>query len=230
MAVDATRIDWSKVPRQREHRQLGTRPRWFNGAPVTSVAFDSRGRHLVTASDRFLRLFWAATGELVHTFEGPGNEGTTYDRVGFSPDARQVLAHIGPAREGSGALGVWDVESGMLERRIETPGIGRISAHDPFRARVLARDRNAGALLLDAEDGSSRLLEPRPDGGLGGAAFVSPTRVVGMASMDGDVRCWDTVSGAVVWERRIHGLSSAAASPREPPNAIQSASRGDAAA
>lgn len=215
MAVDAMRIDWSTVPRRPEHRQLGARPRWFNGAPVTSVAVDPRGRYLVTGSDRFLRLFWVASGELVHTFEGPGNEGTVYDRVGLSPDGRHVVAHIRPTRGGNGALGVWDVETGRLERRIESPRIGRISAHDAHRTRVLARDGNAGALLLDAEDGTHRTLEPRPDGGLGGAAFVSERLVVGMPSMDGAVRCWDTATGAVVWEQQIDRRSSAAVSPRD---------------
>lgn len=186
----------SGVPRHVEHRQLGERPRWFNGAPALSIAVDPRGRYILTGGRRFLRLFHAETGELIRTLEGPGNAGSESDRIGFSQDGRFVLGHIGGTMDEDGALGVWDVETGALAQRLDTQPVGVVSAIDPRRMRVLARGPDAKPMLIDAERATMTLLEPRPYGGLGGGVFLDGDRAIGLASSGAAASLWDLPTGS----------------------------------
>lgn len=205
--------EWKAVPRRRDHRVLGSRDPWFNGAPVTSVAIDPRGRFVLAASSRFLRLFWAATGEIVRTLEGPGTDGTVYDHAGFSPDGTLAIAHVGGARDDhGGCLAAWDLETGAIVRRYGEVPVGRLAAIDARRLRAIARTTNAVPLLIDLEEGRHLELSPRPWGGLGAAAFTGAGLVMGFPSAPGHPgTTWDARTGEVRWTGGLAAYQAAAA-------------------
>lgn len=199
-------IDWDAVPRITDHRQFGGREPWFNGWPFGSIAIDPRGRRILTGGARGLRLYEAATGELIRTFEGRGNIGSTYERIGFSADGREAFAHIGGALETS-ALGVWDVETGALSRTLDESGGGNVSALSRDGRRALARDGKAEAALWDLEAGRVlRTMKPRPEGGLSAAVFLGPGADRAVATLGGTTATlWDLESGAQLWTQSIGG-------------------------
>lgn len=123
-------IDWSAVPRARAIRQIGGRVPWFNGGwPVRALAIEPRGRFFVSQGERGLRLFHAATGELVRTLS-PRVAGVSPERVGFSADGATVFARIGGFHERK-SICVWDVESGAVLREIAGPAEMKFSLGAP---------------------------------------------------------------------------------------------------
>jgi WD40 repeat protein len=100
---------------------------------VVEVAFSPDGRTVATShsSGGYIRLWDAATGELLRTFRtetgepAPGNW-----RVDFSPDGTLLAA------PSDGNLFVWDVASGKVVDHLEVPAIGNI-AFTPDGQRLL---------------------------------------------------------------------------------------------
>lgn len=194
--------DPSSIPRIRDHRQLGGRTPWFNGWPIGAIAIDPRGRRVLTAGEQGLRLFEAASGELVRTFAGGGNDGSTYERIGFTADGLRAFAQLG-GLTGKSAIGEWEVETGRLSRIFDATGGGRITAISRDGRRALARDGEADPVLWNLESGTLlRRLAPRPFGGLSAAAFVGPSAAVAKMK-EGTAVLWDLESGAVSWERTV---------------------------
>ncbi|HVO29120.1 MAG TPA: WD40 repeat domain-containing protein [bacterium] len=211
-------VDWSAVPRIRETLQIGARGPWFNGWPVAAIAIDPRERAILTSSFSGLRLFHAASGELIRTFEsaGVGGDGSASGRIGFSADGRFAFAHRGGQLIPRTTIGVWEVDSGALSRELTESGGGCISAIDRAGTRALARDHAAEATLWDLTNGRViRHMTPRPFGGLGAATFIGPRADRAVARMEmGSLVLWDLESGGVLWERKIETVF-ALASPAD---------------
>lgn len=212
-------IDWSVVPRERAIRQLGGRVPWFNGGwPVRAIAIEPRGRFFVTQGERGLRLFHAATGELVRTLS-PRAGGVSPERVGFSADGEAVFARIGGFHERK-SLCAWDVESGAVLREIEAPagadtehGVDAVAAihAESLRAitvnshTVTSWDFSTGTVLR-------RLVQERA--AFGPAAFLGPEghRAV-IARGTGGALLWDVRTGDVGWTKNVGPARSIAGAP-----------------
>ena len=100
--------------------------------PVTSVTFSPDGTRVLSGSgDKTLKLWDAATGSLVRTFEGHSD--WVYS-VAFSPDGTRVLSGSGDK-----TLKLWDAATGALVRTFEGHSDWVLSvAFSPDGTRVLS--------------------------------------------------------------------------------------------
>jgi len=107
--------------------------------PVYTLAFSKNGQLLATgSSDRTVKLWKPATGELVRTLQNPtlkaGNDGTSPSSSGFvqtvrfSVDGNKLLM-AGTAPKNAGYVAVWNVADGKLLTGFETAN-GPIYAAD----------------------------------------------------------------------------------------------------
>lgn len=207
--ADLARINWSSVPRAREARQLGGRTPWFTGGwPVRSLAIDPRQRFVLTAGNRGMRLFHAATGELERVFEAQPF-GVSSEQIGFSADGTLAFARYGafhdPAR-----IGVWDVATGAFLRDFGGP-VARVMAVDRQGTRAICAN-NHGVTLWDL--GTEKPLHhiTRDRGGFGASTFIGPRAdraVVALASES--ALLWNLESGEVIWQKKIGQTYSLAA-------------------
>lgn len=201
-------FDWSAVPRRREHRQLGTRPPWFNGGPVSQLAIDPRGRFFATMGSRGGRLFHAATGELLATLEGSTNLGSAADHFAFTDEGRVI------GRLADRVIRVWDAPSGALVRaHEEVVECERLCGADARGDRVLVRDDDAWPVVHDLARGTRKRMSSRPYGGAGAAAFIGGGLVLGLSSGDDHVFCWEAASGEERWRVSHARFGSAIVAP-----------------
>lgn len=193
----------------------GALVRTFTGhaAPVRSVAFSPDGARVLSGSgdandrsrgvtpDFTMRLWDAATGSLLRTFEGHEDE---VSAVAFSRDGMQAISGSRDMK-----LRRWDVATGALLKTIETPTyLISVTRFSPEGHRILSAgsedpavlrlwDSATGALVRTFKGHSSHITSAAfsPDGG----------RLVA-SSFDETLKLWDVATGALV--RTFEGHTS----------------------
>ena len=124
-----------------------TSQRSYNDAAVGSVAFSPGGRFVLTGgADNTARLWDAATGQQIRTFDGHTGG---VNSVAFSPDGRFVLTGSDDK-----TARLWDVETGNVLERLEGHSSRIFSvAFSPDGHLALAGSQDGTTKLWDAANG-----------------------------------------------------------------------------
>jgi WD40 repeat protein len=172
-------------------------------ASVQAIAISPDGARIAAASqERKVRVWDAANGDLVHTFEvSPAKEPLRYHPVtalAFSPDGAVLAACQG--QDDHKHVKLWDVASGKLVRTFDFRCAGSVAV-SLDAMHVLARDNVTigmpeADLKLRLGDTASGQLIHSFDGE--SAAFARNGRRVFTASYDGTIRIWDAKTGGLI--------------------------------
>ena len=167
-------------------------PQIAHSAKVVSVAFSPDGRQVLSgSSDHTVKLWDAATGELVRTFVGHVREITS---VAFSPAGRQVLSG-----SNDGTMKLWDATTGTVVHTFEGHSDMVFSvAFSPDGRQVLSGSSDKTVRLWDAAMGKVvHTFEGHADM-VFSVAFSPDGRQVLSGGKDNTVRLWDAATGEVV--------------------------------
>jgi WD40 repeat protein len=180
-----------------EERHFEVVPQLGHGSDVTSVAFSPNGDQVLSgSSDKTLKLWDAATGRLIRTYQGDSG---VYS-VAFSPDGRRLLSGSGET------LMLWDAGTGKLlrsfrghlssvrsiaispdGRRVMSGGVDSIRIWDMETASLL---RTSGTNWLDVHS-----IALSPDG----RQLVSGGngRQIGGYEHENTLMLWDAITGGL---------------------------------
>lgn len=172
-----------------------------SGQTIYGLAYSPK-RHLLAANTMnapdyttgSLVLWDGATGRYLTTLTNQGTTGVG-SPAAFSPDGGTVAAS-----DANGGIYLWSTTSyrslGVLKDPSDQPNFE--IAYDPAKAGYLAAaNGNGTAYLWNTQTESVVRRFPDPDGkGAGSIAFSPDGSTIATGDLDGDVRLWDTGSGA----------------------------------
>jgi len=165
---------------------------------VYALAFSPDGKFLASGvvdcgpADKPLKLWDAETGELLRTFDGPGD---SVDFVGFSPDGKMLVSSRGKDR----TIQLWDTETGALLRTltghsdvvisIAISPDGKVLASGSVDASVKLWDVRTGALIRTLRGHGDKVWQ---------VTFSPDGKTLVSSSEDTTIKVWDTGTGALI--------------------------------
>jgi len=178
---------------------------------VTATAYNNDGGLVATGSygESMVRIWKASTGELLNALQAF----SWINTVAFSADGQRLIV-----ADAAGNIGLWDVNTGELIRRILPAGIGGVPTayFSPDGRRIVSSGGDdAVARVWDASTGEL-LMTLRGHNGTVETAVYSPDggRIL-TGSADGTARVWNAQSGELLQTLSKQGseVFSAAFSP-----------------
>jgi WD40 repeat protein len=171
--------------------RMGT-VRFRHGDQVYSLAYSPDGRFLASGSEHGeLRLWDAATGELVRSFMGVGvGGGPPVRAIAFSPDGELLALDMDRA-------GLWQVATGRRLRDLEFNGFVPMSlAFSPDgKEIVMGSDREHALYIFDPATGKClRKITGHADAAVA-AVYSKDGKTIASASKDKTARIWDAATG-----------------------------------
>ena len=149
--------------------------------------------------DKTLKLWDAASGQLIRTFEGHSGGVVS---VAFSPDGTRVLSGSGDK-----TLKLWEAASGQLVRTFEGhSGWVYSVAFSPDGTRVLSGSEDKTLKLWDAASGQLIRTFEGHSGWVSSVAFSPDGTRVLSGSFDGTLKLWEAASGQLI--RTFEGHSA----------------------
>ena len=184
-------------------------PQIPHSGPVNSVAFSPDGARVLSgSSDGKLKLWDAATGQLIRTF---GAYSGVVHSAAFSPDGVRLLSG-----NADGTLKLWDAASGHEIHTFKGhSGRVRSGAFSPDGKRVLSGSDDKTLKLWDASTGQLiRTFEGHSDRVQSVAFSPDGTRLLS-GGRDKTLKLWDLATGQLIrtFEGHVGEVSSVAFSP-----------------
>jgi WD40 repeat protein len=152
---------------------------------VFFTAFNRRGNRLATAcKDRVVRVWDPATGRLVKTLPGHGDE---VNCVSFSPDGLSLVS----ASDDKTAI-LWDLRTDKPRATLQSPSGSVVTAVFSPDGKVVATAGDDRVIRLwDAEQGTMLADWTAHALRVEGLAFAPGGKTLASASKDGTVKLWD---------------------------------------
>jgi WD40 repeat protein len=143
------------------------------------------------SGDRTIKLWDAATGALLRTFQGHSEQ---VNSVAFSPDGARVLSGSSDK-----TVKLWDAATGALIRAFERHHDDVSSvAFSADGARVLSGSRDKTLKLWDAATGALIRTFEGHSGWVNSVAFSADGARVLSGSLDKTLKLWDAATGALI--------------------------------
>ena len=176
----------------REVGKIEIVPTMPHTSAITSVAFSPDGRRLLSGSkDNTLKLWDAATGQLIRTFVGHSNAVWS---VAFSPDGTRLLS--GSA---DNTLRLWDAATGQLLRSFEGHSGWVLSvAFSPDGTRVASSSSDKTLKLWDGATGGIIRSFEGQSGGSRSVAFSPDGMHLLSANGERTLKLWDIATGQLI--------------------------------
>ena len=155
-------------------------------AEVRSIAFDSTGERVVTASvDGTARIWEAKSGQTLAILEGHNN---AVNSATFSPDDKSVLT-----ASADGTAVIWDTESARQSRTLRGHSGGvRAAAFSADGRRAFTASEDRTVRVWDVSTGEEvKTLRGHSDT-VTGVSFTLDSHFILASSSDGTSRIWDT--------------------------------------
>jgi WD40 repeat protein len=183
-----------------------------HGSGVEAVAFSPDGTHLLSAGSEYvaahratvgrLKLWDAASGQLIRIFEGHSNSVTRpVTSAAFSPDGKTLLSGSGDK-----TLKLWDIANGQVIHTFAGHANEVTSvAFSPDGMRVLSGSQDQTLKLWDVVSGQLVRTFERPDNWVRSVAF-SPDGTRLVSASPGGFRLWDASSGRLMRSFGGHSL------------------------
>jgi WD40 repeat protein/serine/threonine protein kinase len=148
---------------------------------VWSVAFSPDGSQLASASDDRIKVWDAASGNVLHTLMGVMS-------VAFSPDGRRLAS-----ASADGTIKVWDAASGQELLKWHT-GLVRSVAFS-LGGSLASVSADGTIKVWDTTSGQELLKLKGHTGGVFSVAFSPDGSRLASAGGDGTIKLWDAASG-----------------------------------
>lgn len=158
---------------------------------VTATAYNNDGSLVATGSygESMVRIWNASTGELLNALQAF----SWINTVAFSADGQRLIV-----ADAAGNIGLWDVNTGELIRRILPAGIGGVpnASFSPNGLRIVSSGGDDKvARIWDANTGTLLMTLRGHAGAVEFAAFSPDGDRIITGSDDGTAKIWDSQSG-----------------------------------
>jgi WD40 repeat protein/uncharacterized caspase-like protein len=192
-------LTWAPPLSAQQRVKIEAIPKLGHAGDVSSAVFSADGRYVISGClDKTIKLWDAATGALIRTFEDSGSVRS----VAFLPDGSRVLSG------GSDKMiKLWDAATGALIRTLPGHSAAVTSvAFSPDGSRVLSGSSDKTIKLWDAATGALIRTLPGHSAAVTSVAFSPDGSRVLSGSSDKTIKLWDAATGAPI--RTLPGHSA----------------------